>query len=136
MFKKLALVGIGLIGSSIARAARAHGLAQTIAITTRRPETLAEAEALGLGDVHIMFGIGAIIGAAGTVLVFFVAPFVGVAFAIYKFLFRRGREVPYGPFLSIATLIIMLFYCRLYEGYLSRIGTDMMLILQHKLTGA
>jgi cyclohexadieny/prephenate dehydrogenase len=54
MFKKLALVGIGLIGSSIARAARAHGLAESIAITTRRPETLAEAEALGLGDVYTL----------------------------------------------------------------------------------
>ena len=54
MFKKLALVGIGLIGSSIARAARAHGLAETIAITTRRPETLAEAEALGLGDIYTL----------------------------------------------------------------------------------
>src|SRR6185437_3948818 len=60
MFKKLALVGIGLIGSSIARAARAHGLAETIAITTRRPETLAEAEALGLGDIYTLEAAGAV----------------------------------------------------------------------------
>jgi cyclohexadieny/prephenate dehydrogenase len=54
MFKKLALVGIGLIGSSIALAARAHNLVETIAITTRRPETLAEAESLGLGDIYTL----------------------------------------------------------------------------------
>jgi cyclohexadieny/prephenate dehydrogenase len=54
MFKKLALIGIGLIGSSIARAVRAHELAATIAISTRRAETLAEAEALGLGDVYTL----------------------------------------------------------------------------------
>lgn len=52
MFKKLALIGIGLIGSSIALAARANGLAETIAITTRRQETLDEAQSLNLGDTY------------------------------------------------------------------------------------
>src|SRR5690606_27958034 len=41
-------------GSSIARATRRHGLADTIAITTRSPATLAEAEALGLGDIYTL----------------------------------------------------------------------------------
>ena len=50
VFGKLALIGIGLIGSSIARAARAYGLVGEIAISTRRPETLARARELGLGD--------------------------------------------------------------------------------------
>ena len=54
MFNKLALIGIGLIGSSIARAARAHNLVRTIAISTRRPETLDEARALGLGDLYTL----------------------------------------------------------------------------------
>jgi cyclohexadieny/prephenate dehydrogenase len=52
MFRKLALVGIGLIGSSIARGVRLHGLASTIAIATRKQETLDEAQALGLGDSY------------------------------------------------------------------------------------
>ena len=43
MFEKLALIGIGLIGSSIARATRLKGLAKTIAISTRKQETLDEA---------------------------------------------------------------------------------------------
>jgi len=54
MFEKLALIGIGLIGSSIARAARQKGLARTIAISTRKPETLAEARELGLGDFYTL----------------------------------------------------------------------------------
>ena len=52
MFPKLALIGIGLIGSSIARGVRRQGLAETIAIATRRSETLAEAKALELGDTY------------------------------------------------------------------------------------
>ena len=53
-FKKLALIGIGLIGSSIALAARRQGLVDHIAISTRKPETLAEAEALQLGDSYTL----------------------------------------------------------------------------------
>lgn len=52
IFGKLALIGIGLIGSSIARGARARGLVETIAIATRRAETLARAEELALGDIY------------------------------------------------------------------------------------
>ena len=54
MFDKLALIGIGLIGSSIARAARLKGLAKSIAITTRKQATLDEARALGLGDSYTL----------------------------------------------------------------------------------
>lgn len=54
MFEKLALIGIGLIGSSIARAVKLKGLAKSIAITTRKPATLEEARELGLGDVYTL----------------------------------------------------------------------------------
>jgi cyclohexadieny/prephenate dehydrogenase len=54
MFQKLALIGIGLIGSSIARAAKLKGLAKTIAISTRKAATLEEARELGLGDMYTL----------------------------------------------------------------------------------
>src|SRR6218665_968901 len=52
MFNKVALIGIGLIGSSIARGVRLKGLAKTIAISTRKRETLDEARSLGRGDSY------------------------------------------------------------------------------------
>jgi cyclohexadieny/prephenate dehydrogenase len=63
MFQKLALIGIGLIGSSIARGVRLKGLAKTIAISTRRQETLDEARALGLGDEYFLDPVAAVTGA-------------------------------------------------------------------------
>ena len=54
MFEKIALIGIGLIGSSIARAVKVKGLAKTISISTRKQETLDEARALGLGDIYTL----------------------------------------------------------------------------------
>jgi len=52
LFGRVALIGIGLIGSSLARAMRTRGLAGHISIYTRRAETLRSAEALGLGDSY------------------------------------------------------------------------------------
>jgi len=63
MFDKLALIGIGLIGSSIARATRLKGLAKSIAISTRKQETLDEARSLGLGDFYSLDPIAAVKGA-------------------------------------------------------------------------
>jgi cyclohexadieny/prephenate dehydrogenase len=52
LFNRLCLVGIGLIGSSIARVAKKRGdIAKTIVVTTRRAETLQRVRELGIADV-------------------------------------------------------------------------------------
>ena len=50
MFDKIALIGIGLIGGSIALAARRGGLANKIVAATRRQETADIANKLKLAD--------------------------------------------------------------------------------------
>lgn len=50
LFEKIAFIGIGLIGSSLARVVRRDGLAKTISVAARRPETLDAAARLGLAD--------------------------------------------------------------------------------------
>ncbi|MDP2779208.1 prephenate/arogenate dehydrogenase family protein [Devosia sp.] len=62
-FRKLALIGIGLIGSSIALAARRQGLVEVIAIATRQQGTLDEARELGLGDIYTLDAAEAVRGA-------------------------------------------------------------------------
>ncbi|MET3928007.1 prephenate/arogenate dehydrogenase family protein [Devosia sp. 2618] len=62
-FRKIALIGIGLIGSSIALAARRQGLVEVISITTRRQETLEEARELELGDIYTLDAAEAVRGA-------------------------------------------------------------------------
>ncbi len=49
-FETIALIGIGLIGSSIAREIKDKGLAGSVTISTRSEETLKRAQALNLGD--------------------------------------------------------------------------------------
>lgn len=60
---RLALLGIGLIGSSIARAARQRGLVREIVVQTRSPQTLKRAEELGLGDRYTLDAADAVTGA-------------------------------------------------------------------------
>jgi cyclohexadieny/prephenate dehydrogenase len=50
LFEKVALIGIGLIGGSIALEARKRGLARKIVAATRSAETAATANRLGLAD--------------------------------------------------------------------------------------
>ena len=50
IYEKIALIGIGLIGSSISHAARRAGIVGTITGSARTPATLATAKRLGLVD--------------------------------------------------------------------------------------
>ena len=50
MFDRLALIGIGLIGSSIARVAKREGLAGHIAVSARSQESLDTAMKIGIAD--------------------------------------------------------------------------------------
>ncbi len=54
LFERVALIGIGLIGSSLARVIKAKGLARHVVVSTRRPETLKTAQSLGLGDSYVL----------------------------------------------------------------------------------
>ncbi|WP_332065191.1 prephenate/arogenate dehydrogenase family protein [Bartonella sp. CB189] len=51
-FEKIALIGIGLIGSSLARVIKEKNLADQVSIATRSQETLKRARELELGDFY------------------------------------------------------------------------------------
>lgn len=53
-FEKIALIGIGLIGSSIARVVKEKGLARSVVISSRSAATLKRAEELGLGTDYVL----------------------------------------------------------------------------------
>ena len=67
-------------------------------------------EAMGMGDVDLLAGVGTVLGAGAATVAFFLAPIFGLAFAVYLW-FGGKRELPYGPYLSLATAVVMLFYC-------------------------
>ena len=72
-------------------------------------------EAMGMGDVHLMGAAGAVVGPLLVTAAFFVAPFLGIVWAIYQALFKKTRQIPYGPFLSIAVFMVMIFHDEVYS---------------------
>lgn len=67
-FERLALIGIGLIGSSIAHGVRAHGLAREIRCTANTAATRAKAAQLGL-DLKVFDSAAACVEGADLVVV-------------------------------------------------------------------
>src|SRR3974390_3242991 len=63
LFNRLALIGVGLIGSSIARAARAQGAVRTIVATARSPHTRQRVAELGIADQVVESNAAAVEGA-------------------------------------------------------------------------
>jgi cyclohexadieny/prephenate dehydrogenase len=62
-FKRLALIGFGLIGGSIARAAKAQGLVDEIVTTARSEKTRARVKELGIVDDVVATNVEAVKGA-------------------------------------------------------------------------
>jgi len=63
LFNRLALIGVGLIGSSIARAAREQNLVRSIVATARSPATRRRVAELGLADQVVETNAAAVEGA-------------------------------------------------------------------------
>jgi cyclohexadieny/prephenate dehydrogenase len=80
LYDTLALIGVGLIGSSIARAARAHGAVRQIVATARSAKTKKRVAELGIADKVVETNAEAVTGAD---LVIVCIP-VGVCGAVAK----------------------------------------------------
>ncbi|MCD4831860.1 MAG: prepilin peptidase [Anaerohalosphaeraceae bacterium] len=67
-------------------------------------------EAMGLGDVHLMGAAGAVLGPWPVVIAFFIAPFFGLFWAGSQIFFKKMRQIPYGPFLSMGLFVVMIIH--------------------------
>ena len=86
-------------------------------------------EAMGFGDVTLIAMIGAFLGWQAAILTFFLGPFFGLAHALGKALrnllkwitgrktSRRDHEMPFGPYLSMAAVSLMLAWPWVWGGW-------------------
>lgn len=86
-------------------------------------------EAMGFGDVTLMAMIGSFLGWQIAVLTFFLAPFFGLSHAMAKLIVYLGkrlsgqkvssadREIPFGPYLSMAALALLLSWPWLWPAW-------------------
>lgn len=71
-------------------------------------------EAMGFGDVTLMAMIGAFLGWQPCLIIFFLAPFAGLVIGVLRLILFRDREIPYGPFLCLATLVVIVAWARIW----------------------
>jgi leader peptidase (prepilin peptidase)/N-methyltransferase len=64
-------------------------------------------EAMGFGDVVLMAMIGSFLGWQPVVVVFFLAPFCALIAIAFRYFVQRQREIPYGPYLSLAAVLLL-----------------------------
>ena len=70
-------------------------------------------EAMGMGDVHLLAAVGAVLGWFDPILIFFLAPFSGLFWHVLSkglssIFSSERRELPYGPHLAMATIAVIL----------------------------
>jgi leader peptidase (prepilin peptidase)/N-methyltransferase len=91
---------------------------------------VARREAMGFGDVTLLAMIGAFMGWQFAVITFFLAPFFGLAQSVFRLVrigIKRGfgkqvsqseNEIPFGPYLSMAAVILVLFWTQIWSHWL------------------
>ncbi len=68
-------------------------------------------EAMGFGDVTLMAMIGSFLGWQPSLIVFFlVAPVCALIATVATWTFRLNREIPFGPYLSLGALLVVVFW--------------------------
>jgi leader peptidase (prepilin peptidase) / N-methyltransferase len=65
-------------------------------------------ESLGLGDVTLMAMIGSFLGWQALVFVFLLAPICGIAMGLGVRLVTNRTYIPFGPYLSMAAVVVLL----------------------------
>ena len=61
--------------------------------------------------------IGSVLGPEAAVLTYFLAPFFGLIYGVWNLALHKDHELPYGPFLSMAAVIVMLTQSRLMNHF-------------------
>src|SRR5258706_287498 len=81
-------------------------------------------DAMGLGDVKLLLGIGALLGWRLTILTIFIGAFTGALAGIVVVMRQKDRDfqtqIPFGIFLGIGSVVALLFGDQIIAWYLSR----------------
>jgi leader peptidase (prepilin peptidase) / N-methyltransferase len=85
----------------------------------KRLKEIGEETAMGGGDVKYLAMIGAFIGCKGVIIVFFLAPIFGSIIGIIERLRRKADIIPYGPYLSLAAIIVIVWGDRITRAFFS-----------------
>lgn len=70
-------------------------------------------ESLGGGDIKLMLVIGFMIGWEMSIITIFLSAFLALPSSIMVLKSKKNHEIPYGPFLALAALILYFTHCNI-----------------------
>ena len=73
-------------------------------------------EAMGFGDVTLMFMVGAFIGWQPGLMVFGFSPFTALFISLIHLIFKGDKLIPYGPYLCLSTIVIIICWQNVWES--------------------
>ena len=103
LIEKLLLYGVDSFVSSIIGAVIAFIIMLCLKLFG---DFIFKKESMGGGDVKLMAIFGMVIGWQMSIITIFLSAFVALPISLFILKFKKDHEIPYGPFLSIAALII------------------------------
>jgi leader peptidase (prepilin peptidase)/N-methyltransferase len=66
-------------------------------------------DAMGLGDLKLMGFVGGFVGPVGVLMAILIGCVLGSVCGVVAYIFTRSSYIPFGPFLSAGTLLVLLW---------------------------
>ena len=88
-------------------------------------EFIVKKEVMGGGDIKLFAMIGLFLGVRNSLLTALISVYVGAIFGIISIIYSKIKKsefnsmIPYGPFISIATFIVMLYGDKIINWYMT-----------------
>jgi len=74
-------------------------------------------EAMGFGDVTLMAMIGAFLGWQAALIVFFLSPVAALFVSLAQWIFSGRRDIAFGPYLSLAAVMVVVGWDRVWNNF-------------------
>ncbi len=102
------LINIGLYKTAI-KIIAGTGAFITMYLIKKLGDIMFKQESLGGGDIKLMFLVGLVIGYPMSVCNIFFATFMAFPIALYLLIAKKDNIIPFGPFLSMAAIILYIW---------------------------
>lgn len=102
------LIDIGIYQTSM-KIIAGTGAFTTMYLIKKLGDIMFKQESLGGGDIKLMFLVGLVIGYPMSVCNIFFATFIAFPIALYLLIAKKDNIIPFGPFLSMAAIILYIW---------------------------
>ena len=102
------IIDLGLYETAL-KIASGLGSFITMILIKKIGDIMFKQESLGGGDIKLMFLVGIVIGYPMSVCNIFFATFIAFPIALFLLIFKKDNIIPFGPFLSMAGIILYIW---------------------------